>query len=535
MQYRKTLSTFAVVIALPLTTANSAIIETGEVFEFEGSIIVGGSEDGTYTINGGSAASARSIGAATGSPSNRGDILVTGPGSQLELTGTGATNHLEVQSGIGNITVADGGKIVGNFDRTQCDPGWCNSFIGNFSGSTSNLTITGEGSEVSGLVNAFVVGQSGFFGDDVGVVGGTTRSEVNVLDGGQLSVESMIVAFTGGDQGDGTESVISSVNVSGESSSINAQSISLGLGANTSAQLNITDGGKVILGGGEGALKLLVGDEDSGISNRVLIDGGSDPVQSALFIDSSDQVDPTFAWIRNGSVQVQNRGAWQNLNSSLVVGGEDLSLLTIDGTNSQVISERFTFIGLDGFEGQSIVSLDGGYLQSDLGLILNSNGFLVGNGDVIGDIDGRGGVIGPGFSPGRIDITGGFTGSAIFDLEIGGSTSDLYDQLIFSGVVDLTDAILNVSFIDDFLPSTLDIFELIGASEFIGSFSPDRITYAGLPPGFDFDFGIDLSRGGFSLITERVTQVPEPSSVVLLIVGLGALAAFRRRSTQQVQ
>src|SRR5690606_23696997 len=139
-----------------------AILESGQVERFEGQLVVGFEGAGFYEINGGSDEVLRSLIVASEPTPSSGEVVVTGAGTTLLLTGTGQTNQLDFHSGVGRVTVSNGASIAVATDRSACDPAWCLTFIGNFAGSDSTLTIADPGSSVT-TINRFIVGQSNVF------------------------------------------------------------------------------------------------------------------------------------------------------------------------------------------------------------------------------------------------------------------------------------------------------------------------------------------------------------------------------------
>jgi hypothetical protein len=158
-------------------------------------------------------------------------------------------------------------------------------------------------------------------------------------------------------------------------------------------------------------------------------------------------------------------------------------------------------------------------------------GTLSGAGAVIGDVS-NGGTVAPGNSPGILLVTGNYTQTlaGILDIEIAGLTAGSgYDQLRVFGSAFLA-GMLEVELISGFAPTADAFFDIL----LTGFFSPGSVFGR-----FDTVDLPTLSNGTWvvSYLSDRVrvtfalaSPVPEPSSSLLLLVGVGLLGiAFRRR------
>lgn len=118
-------------------------------------------------------------------------------------------------------------------------------------------------------------------------------------------------------------------------------------------------------------------------------------------------------------------------------------------------------------------------------LSVPTNSTFFGTGTVSGDILNAG-TVRPGTSPGTITVTGSYTQdtTGILAMEIGGTTADTeYDQLLVSGTATL-DGGLQVSTIDDFIPTLGDSFTLMTFASHIGTFTTE--TLPALGPGLEW-------------------------------------------------
>jgi MYXO-CTERM domain-containing protein len=142
----------------------------------------------------------------------------------------------------------------------------------------------------------------------------------------------------------------------------------------------------------------------------------------------------------------------------------------------------------------------------------------------------------PGFSPLSLAFTGdlGFGPDARVVMEIyrgleaDGSDpfgelygTDPFDSFEVAGLIDLGGATLEVIFQDGFQPVAGQSFPLFAASSILGSFS--KIIPQGLPQGLMLDAS-GLSGGFLS-----VAVSPEPSAILLALLGLAVVPRRRRR------
>ena len=145
------------------------------------------------------------------------------------------------------------------------------------------------------------------------------------------------------------------------------------------------------------------------------------------------------------------------------------------------------------------IDLDGGNMNFPLGVDLNG-GQLIGNGTFTGPIRNNGGIVGPGHSPGKITLTGDYTQGAngTLNIEIGGTTAGTgYDQLVVSGIATLGGT-LNITAINGFKPTVGDVYTLITAGSFSGSFATININ--------GFTGKIDSSTNGITLTVTTVSS-----------------------------
>jgi hypothetical protein len=176
-------------------------------------------------------------------------------------------------------------------------------------------------------------------------------------------------------------------------------------------------------------------------------------------------------------------------NSGMIVGSIDL------GTGTNQINNLPGGILKTG----SLVDLGGGLLSND-------------------------GVLEPGGSEtSRLTTMTGdldFSSTSFLKIELGGDLrGDEYDVLEVLGDITLQGGTLEVSLINDFVPSDGSIFDILDFESLSGTF-----TTVTLPVGFDWNTTQLFSDG-------ILTVVPEPSSMLLLVAAACAAVCRVRRHT----
>ena len=225
---------------------------------------------------------------------------------------------------------------------------------------------------------------------------------------------------------------------------------------------------------------------------------------------------------------------------------------TVDGTFQGVITgaataklhlhddsnAALTLTGANTFGGG--VTIDGGTLLvsnttgSGTGtgnVIVNAGGTLGGTGVIAGTVFvNNGGALAPGASAGALTINGAggvsFGASAAFQVEIGGLTpGSLHDQLIVLNGALLAGE-LQVSLIDGFFPDLDDEIVILTAASVVGTFSNAPLEGSRIIMDWG-SFAVRYLGNQVTLFDFEPAPIPEPSSFVLL--GLGLLAVARRR------
>ena len=194
--------------------------------------------------------------------------------------------------------------------------------------------------------------------------------------------------------------------------------------------------------------------------------------------------------------------------------------------------------------------------------VLVGNGATVGGTGTVGALEvASGGAIGPGNSPGQLNVAGNATwaGGASYEWEINnflGSAGTNWDFLNIGGGLNITATSGSKFLIDvvslladnsqgnarNFFPTYNYSIAIATAAGGITGFSQDAfqldtsafsnpVTFASwanqptFTPGY---FSLGLSADGKSINLNYAAAIPEPSSTVLTLVGLGVLALRRR-------
>jgi fibronectin-binding autotransporter adhesin len=222
-----------------------------------------------------------------------------------------------------------------------------------------------------------------------------------------------------------------------------------------------------------------------------------------------------------------------SFNGLLGVAKKGPGKLTLTGTSSNTdpITIQAGTVTVNGSVTCAVNGQTGGVLRGS-GTVGNVNlaaGSRIGPGDPIGSLSLSGGLLSPG---------------AILELDITGITpGTLYDRLVLSGLLDITDSILSLQLGGGFDPADFtDQFTII----LNNGTNPVTGTFQGLPNGavfllgsqlFQISYFDDAGTPGFELAGGNdvtLLTIPEPASLASLIGGIGALLGVQRFRKRRV-
>lgn len=220
-----------------------------------------------------------------------------------------------------------------------------------------------------------------------------------------------------------------------------------------------------------------------------------------------------------------------NINGGAIVANNSSAL----GTGIVTVGSGATLSGSASI-GNTINILDGGTLAlSGLGsgaanVTLASGSTLTGTGTYSNAINLAGVTVSPGNSPGTLTINNALTASntTVFNFELNGA-----DQTVGGGINDLIrltgpngnlilDGILNISALAPFTtPGTWQLFE------YSGILTNNGLVF-GSTPSLPSGMSFEINTGNANRVDLIITAVPEPSSMMLVILGTSGLAIRRR-------
>ena len=159
-----------------------------------------------------------------------------------------------------------------------------------------------------------------------------------------------------------------------------------------------------------------------------------------------------------------------------------------------------------------------------------SGGVVVGTG-TNSTITNNGCTIAPGHSPGTLTIDGDLVfNSGLLQIEIAGLGIGQFDVLDVLGNVMFAGGTIEFDFLNGFVPSMDDMIPFLLGNSITGL---DHLAFTshGLPAGTSFNvtIGLDGALGFVAGDAATTPDVPEPRTLVLLLVGLTALAVVRTR------
>ena len=311
-------------------------------------------------------------------------------------------------------------------------------------------------------------------------------------------------------------------------------------------RLNVTQAGSVRIDGTTSQGGLLIGRGDlsdgevtvAGVGSRIDITGRSGllAVANAYSATSFNSTGSGRMIISDGGV-VSVRGTQAGTSFAVVGLGlgsghvivERGGNLDVDGT--LLVSSRYslaasTQYGRLTIGDQGLVSAVrtqvGDNTARDVHGVLDGTGTLRGSLMVL-----RGGMVSPGFSPGTLTIDGNarFAGG-VLKVEIGGLGAGQFDLLNVLGELSFADALIELDFIDGFVPHAGDSLDFARAVSITG-LNLARFSTSGLAPGFEFDISVDGGGLHFRALNDAAA-VPAPATLALAMLSLLLLGRTQR-------
>jgi T5SS/PEP-CTERM-associated repeat protein/autotransporter-associated beta strand protein len=501
----------------------------GSVWNSTNILTVGDAAQGTLNILADGTVNSSGTNKIGGIFAGSGTVNVDGPGAHWNQTGV--------------LYISDGSSTQGRLNvLNQGNVTSQNVFMANAAGSVAWASVSGNGSIWSATGN-FVVGQAAgatlnvtsggrLHTPTTAALGGTNTGVgvVNVSGNGSTWTATQIRI---GDFGLGQVQVSSGGNVSAGSASLGTSSAgfantltvtgnqsvfstagNLRVGVIGCGTLTVASGGRVSVGGalaiapevglaGSGRIRVGVGGA-AGIIDAASVGAGPLAVNPLLDFDHNEA---GYFFTRNGSAS----GA-----AIPISGGVQVRQL---GTGTTALLAASTYTGGTAVNGGTLVITDVGPAQSVLGtgpVQVGANGTLAGNGTVLGSTTVAG-VLAPGNSVGQMTFASALSLSdtATVRLEIAGP--GVHDTVTVGGLLEYAGA-LEISFLDGYLPDVGDSFDLFDLTSFELGSEFDAILFD--EPGYAGTF--QYSSGVLT-----ISAIPEPST--LLLVGMGVLAVARRR------
>jgi hypothetical protein len=209
-------------------------------------------------------------------------------------------------------------------------------------------------------------------------------------------------------------------------------------------------------------------------------------------------------------------GTFNNSGLFKKSGGTGTSLVDGPFNNSGTVAVSSGTLQFTQFhQTAGLTSLNGGNLIFTNEALFDG-GSLIGSGTITGSVRNNGATISPGFSPGKIAMSGNYTQgtNGVLTLEIGGTTPvTQYDQLQVNGTATLGGT-LNLTLINGYHPAGGETFQFILAGSLTGTFSTvNTIGFTGT---------INYSSSGITVTVVTPTPTPSPTSTATATIAPSA-------------
>lgn len=427
-------------------------------------------------------------------------VIVTGNNSLL--TNVGALTVGQVGSNM-QFIVSDGGRA------------YVNLISAGGTGTTNNLI------KVEGPNSLFVLNNSG----NQNSIGRSGHADVVLTNGGQMKLEgaSAQMLFIGEfAAGYGT------ITITGDDSLLSYKNL-IKVGDDAGA---VTAGRGLIVVTDGGTLEMTAGIE-TGVSGKGVVSNKGGIYQftsagSGIITNTANSItleDGTISWKGIANADIANA----QVAKITMTGNNTFRLVT--ATNNNVASYTFQTNTAPLY---AHLVLDNGRFQATT-LTIGDGGSIAGHGVVNSANVTNHGTIAPGFSPGQLTFTGNLVldSTSLLDMEIGGLSSSLYDQIVVLGDLTLTGA-LSLTMLNGYSPTPGDTFVLIdnqGANLISGEFNglTNNQFIDASQNGIDAFFRIQYNVGTGNNDLVLLAVIPEPSTMGFAAVSAALALLWRSR------
>ena len=412
------------------------------------------------------------------------------------LSGTihmaGTANGIQLRDGNAKLTVNSGGKIQGYGQVFQT-----------FGGATlaNNGTVSADIAAQTLALNPSNITGSGVFEAKNGGV----LSIGGLLNGGNAVVHvdadpaSAVLVNGGGLTGSFAASTGSGISFAGNAGNyIDTATIAADLTFIGNAYAQVYNANSV-----SGTIHM------AGTANGIQLRDGNATLEIAPGgkLQGYGAVFETFGgthFVNHGTVSANVIGQTLALNNSFITNTADVSVsatLSVGGSFTQTAGHT---------------AVDGTLSLAQTFLL--QGGSLTGSGNIVGNIDNSGAIVGPGDSPGLLSVTGAYNqqSGGLFDIELGGTVAGAsYDQLKVSGDATLAGSI-DVNLVQGFLPFVGEQFDVMLRSSGSGTFA----NLLSSTPGLGYVVDYQPTR-----VIVTITAVPIPESATATLFACGVVLA----------